>query len=433
MKHSSKPRNEKKKINHTSEDKLDETERNQDIPTTRYEIIPLRLIARFFEEWSDSFNMLRSRHECAAANFEILDKMAYEQAKQVQEMLSQNRTGFINRRVNYDCLPQNGNTFVGPINRGPLHPRFNRVNVEVILSFEFDFDVIILPEHYRELFLLFGRLLEYSGTDPEETTPFGRFMSGLEIYVSMLMIYSSYEPPSFDNEVWEERLLTEEELSNHLSEEQRDRYRGRKFWAVRKNSRRSRRSILQKEEIVFSKDQLLSEKRWSQFVVYLMSADLQADFAEESLPWSKDFARLYLEYRSNPPSNNLNEDCVNEMFDTFLYSKISRMRVWSDCINFNRSTEWCQAWRRIMNNTNADIGDTWKTKKSMQFHQDLNILVKWLAKKLLKSGQSAKKTNIRNFGYITIDSDLNNIKSPAAEKTSFINILNLFIGGSFLS
>lgn len=119
--------------------------------------------------------------------------------------------------------------------------------------------------------------------DPDETTPLERYMSGLEIYISMMLTFSSYETPPMNIDLWEFRRMTDEELSR-LSVEEKIHYRGRKFWTFRKNSRRSRRSLMKnKKEHDSMKG--LSQIMWSEFIVSLMSVFLQAKISNESLPW----------------------------------------------------------------------------------------------------------------------------------------------------
>lgn len=289
-----------------------------------------------------------------------------------------------------------GNFFMGPepYNRGPFLPHFDRRHIETVrmLSFEFESAPILGQEHYQELLSLFKRLIDYVGMDPERANPVERYLSGVEIYISMMTTFSSYETPSMNIDQWEERTMTEEELSR-LDEWKRDNYRGRKFWAIKKSFTRTRRSETQKEETCYSLEEL-SKQRWSELIVYMMSAFLQAGSAGEFIVWSDNFARLYLRYRAGS-SLNIVDDCLNKNFDTFLYSKISRMQDWSNCVHFSLSEkpdDWCQAWRRIMLNYNNGISKPIRPRK---FHQDLKTLIDWLSDKIFTKS-SIKSVVLKN-------------------------------------
>lgn len=404
---------------------LDNVEESNSLGVTRspYGIIPFRLISRFFDEWSHSFDMISYQFRCAnPAHFTIFSKMANKQDRYMQKFLSRRNYSTIDDLKAHFCYSrQSGNYFIGPSNRGPFNPRLDRSDVQLMMSFEFNSELIIGQERYHELLGLFKRLIDFIGTDPEET-PFERYLSGVEIYTSMVTTFASYRTPAMNLDLWEEREPTEQELSRY-SVKERNNFRGRKFWDVkRNNNKKSKRSVIQKEKENYSMEKLY-QLMWSKFIVSLMSAFLQAETANESLPWSEDFDRLYLEYKSKRLSDTDDDNCLNNKFDTFLFLKISRMQVWSDCIRSKKLqevNEWCYSWRRVMFNSTVSNESTLLKVRSKQFNQDSKIIVKWLAKKMLTVSHKKMETCHK---YIIHSGNPNQLLFPEQESSTFIKIL----------
>lgn len=403
---------------------------NEGLPTQQYDIIPLPLILRFFEEWSHSFTMRADLFRCSNAasfsriakifsNNDSMEKDRYDTGQQDNEAFL-----FLSRYLNYNDLRlqlfssiNRGNFFIGPeaYLRGPLLPWFGQLDIRLLLAFESECEPIIGREHYQELQSLFKRLVDYVGLDPAQTTTFERYITGLEIYISMMTTFSSYEAPPIDMDLWEERTMTERELSR-LTASDRNNYRGKKFWAIKKKFRRPERSIGQK--LRYSNEQSTKE-RWSQFVVYLMSTFLET---EASTPWADDFARLYMEFKSKPK----HDECLNDKFDTFLYSKISHIQEWVDCVRF-RSTgsyEWCKTLRRIMLSSDLETsGSSWKNRTSKEFHRDLRTLVSWLWQKVSMGSKKRMSPKIV---------DPNQLLFPKEQTSVFVKILGFIFGGSHI-
>lgn len=392
------------KIKHSNRaNGFEKLEERHDLPISQYDIIPLTLISRFFEVWSNSFSTMSNFYECInSAHLKFFnDKLlSYNILKTRQNEINDNNIyHFVINHTNINDLKRHwfssdtgGNFFSVPENRIPSSPRFIQRDVGSMLSFDFDSAPIVGQEHYEEMLSLFKRLIDYVGTNPDDATPFERYILGVELYFSMMTTFASYRTHHFDLSQWEERAMTEEELSR-FSEEERDNYRGKLYWAVKKNFKRSRRSVSRNEEKCYLMKQL-SKKRWSEFVVYIMNAFLDSESYGEDILWANDFARLYIKSRSEL-STKTNGNCLTNELDTFLYSKISRMQEWYDCISFKDTKDpnkWCQAWRRIMLNSNIGSGNTEKKMRPKQFYRDVKILVNWL-KNIVIDKQKARSTD----------------------------------------
>lgn len=372
--------------------KLDKLIDKYDLNISHHSIIPLSLILRFFDEWSESFSVISNSEQCLnmnSASFSQLNRQFLNNSGAPDSDVNQfftNHSILDDLRNHLSASDIGGNFFLGPdrSSRGLFFPRHNELNFEAMFSFEFDSEPIIGEEHYRELLVLFKRLIGYVAMDSEEVTPLERYTSGFELYVSMMTTFSSYEAASFNIDQWEYRTATEEELST-LNLWKRSKYRGRKFWVIKKNFRRPKRNVIQEKKVCYSIDQY-SKQRWSEFVVYLMRAFVKAEASNQTIPWSGEFSWLYLKYRINLSLSNATENCMDEKFDTFLYYKISQYQEWSDCISFkesDESNEWCQAWMRIMLNTDVGSSSSWKDPRQIQFHQDLTVIVDWLRDKIV--------------------------------------------------
>lgn len=319
--------------------KPNKSQENHGLPVSIQDVIPLSVIFRFFEEWFNRFTELLNAHDCPN-------------------------------------LVQNHNSIGSKL---IIPPRFDQVSVEAMSSFFFNSAAVIRQDQYEKLLSLVKSLIEYVETDSKQTTSFEKYMSGVELYISMVTVLARYKtlPPNVINQ-WEPDKMTKDDLSRFQKR--------KKLWTTKENFKRSRRYPVQKEVKCFTVD-VLSQQRWSEFVVYLMSTFLQTDSNDKSVPWSKNFTRLYLEYRSNSLMFS-NKNCLK--FDTYLYSKISQSQDWFDCLNFKEAKKlgkWCQAWKRIMLNLNVGRSDIRKSVTSKLFHQDLKTLVNFLYKKIVIANQ----------------------------------------------
>lgn len=423
--------NRKRKKTSTSRMESSDTDSSKDtqksekikgLKTSEYNVIPLQLILRFFEEWSDSFNMIPNFHECANVGGFAHVAVSFSSSNDInsKDQFLANDTNLDDLRQNLLSLIIHGNTFRGPRPhmRAPSMPQFFQRYVGLMLSFEIDCATIIGLEHYQELLPLFKRLIDYVGMNPEETNPIDRYTAGLELYISMMTTFSSYETVPMNIDQWEEREMTERELSR-FTEEERNMYRGVKYWMIKKSFRRPKRSVMKKEKIGKSTDLALKE-RWSKFIVYLMSAFLQTGATEVSTPWSDDFARLYLEYKSKSLLDS-EDECSNKNFDTFLYLKISRISEWSTCVRSRSkdSFEWCMAWKRLLFTHKLNTGGSWKKLKSKKFHQDLKTLMNWLKEKIYSE---KKKTG--KYGFMIRNGDPNQLLFPKDQRSLFLKVLS---------
>lgn len=76
------------------------------------------------------------------------------------------------------------------------------------------------------------------------------------------------------------------------------------------------------------------------------------------------------------------------------------MQVWPDCINTKKLkevNEWCHAWRRIMLNSSVGTVSNLENDKPKQFNRDSQILMSWLAKKLLTRKYKKIQTNYKHI------------------------------------
>lgn len=195
-----------------------------------------------------------------------------------------------------------------------------------IYRFEYDCEPLIGHQHCEELLNLHIRLLDYVGSNPYEISFYERYTLGTEIYDLMMMIFSSYETPPPNLDLWEQRWPTEAELSEMFGDF--DEYADlppSRFWDIKRNFPKSKRSVLQEKE--FCSMEEISEMRWSEFIVYLMSMFLKANFDDKPLSWSNDFSRLYREYQYKSSPNTVDKAFSNKKFDTFLYLRLSHLAV----------------------------------------------------------------------------------------------------------
>lgn len=422
---------------------LDENEKNS-VRTAEYNIIPLPLIMRFFEQWYYSFTMLPSNFQkCAEATSfsptkyrEFLNNGSNNDSSEEENnyinLFFSNQSSLFGWSERFFTSDIRGNFFVGPRNRAPFHSRFDQSDVEALMLFDFDSESILEQEHYQELLSLFKRLINYVAIDSENTSYFETYTSGIEIYFSMMRTLGSYETRPLNINQWEERTMTEEELSR-FNVLERNNYRGRKFWAIRKNFKRSKRSVKYNQEVHYSLE-FFSEHRWSELVVYSLKAFLAAEISLETTPWSDEFYNLYHQYQSNLRSDNDGDDCLYRSFDTFLLSKFSQTPEWSDCIILNKSKilkEWCQAWKRLID-FNFNSQNPWKKTSTKQFHQDLKTFLKWLSARISIKIQKPIKIKNEYYGFIAGSHNYEISLFLKQEFPGFIKTLSLLFDRSTL-
>lgn len=182
-----------------------------------------------------------------------------------------------------------------------------------------------------------------------------RLLQGFIVFNSMALILVIFEVTPMNIEQWEERYLTDEELSRIRSEERRREVRTQKYWAVRKLNQRDERFVknyhrYKGTESPEIKDLRTAEHlidRWNDFVKDMLIMSIESNSAGKSLSWSCKLTRLHMNYLIDKSKlRNFNHaSCIS--FDSYLYSKISRSSYWFEC-NYNENLtvwkEWCLAW-----------------------------------------------------------------------------------------
>lgn len=125
------------------------------------------------------------------------------------------------------------------------------------------------------------------------------------------------------------------------------------------------------------------KRKWKEFVIGLFQISIDAQSRNEFLIWSSNFTCMYNDYmlhNQNGPNKN---SLVCTSFDKYLFSKIYPTMDWRRCnnhVNLMPSSEWCQAWRRIMKyNISVILTDFDKEKWSKPYLQDVKTLMQWLS------------------------------------------------------
>lgn len=85
----------------------------------------------------------------------------------------------------------NGNTFVGPRNRGPFDPVFGRTREELLNAFEYVAVSIVDAEHFKDLMYVFHSLHDFIKESPRQTAIW-RIPNGLDLFITMTSIFSAY-------------------------------------------------------------------------------------------------------------------------------------------------------------------------------------------------------------------------------------------------
>lgn len=254
----------------------------------------------------------------------------------------------------------NGNIFIGPTNRGPLHPGFQRTEEGTLEAFEWDAQSILHPSHYNTLVILFRRLLDFVSR-AHGMYPFQRLIEGFNLFVSMSISLRPFGVTTMVNEQWEEREPTDEELKNVRPDQMRREMRTQKYWAITKSPPRYKRSTSVLEERSLPEGSV-TKCKLSIFVSDLMKASMEAHSRDEQLSWSSNLTRTYNDYSKFRDSKKVEDDCSNYIsFDEYLYRKISPSYDWHRCNHENdwvKINEWCSAWRRVKISLNVETNST---------------------------------------------------------------------------
>lgn len=326
-----------------------------------------------------------------------------------------------------------GNVFLGPLNRGPFDPTFEKNGDESLEAFEFDVQTIIGSTRYSDLLLLFNEMLEFVQR-PHDQYPFSLLLSGLRIFFEMSLLFSQHSVTLFNSEQWEERVPTDQELMNVKDENFKKEMKTKEYWAIKKRPRRSKRIInyqyrleipqgLQKNNYFIEHLKIF----WRKFIVDLMMISTEATNSVYSPIWSCDFIRLFNEYLVSESSINF-VDCSNcSSFNEFLYSKISDSPDWNKCNDrygqiFN--TEWCLAWKRIKLNLKTETSLFGYDKsmlytvgkiRSETYYRDIKSLMSWVSSTMHLSDCPKNNPNL-------IVKYPSNPFQPPNRKASFLDI-----------
>lgn len=379
----------------------------------QYHIIPLSLISRFFQVWltDESTGSLQTDfNDCVVTLFgrirRSMQKILIAQVRNSPEFsnddfyniqsnlqYSSNNTFFFNMFGRaYSWL--NGNVFIGPRNRGPFSPTFERDEGELLEAFEFDSEPIIGRQHYRESLNLFFQLLDFLNQAPS-MFPFDRLLYGFSLFSSMTITLSEYPTALMHSGDWELREPTDAELSNLRSSQLRRVVRGQRYWSIKKQPERSPRSVEYHYESIETPPEVVPltmgelKIRWSQFVEDMMKIVMEARSRGESVVWSCNFTRLYKDYLKQKLDSNFKCNYCKS-FDEYLFSKIKTSWNWRRCNNAMLTTsEWCLAWKQIVAtlvNYDTSFIDVDGSKKvhargsrSVSYLRDVEVFTRWLS------------------------------------------------------
>lgn len=389
---------------------------------TQYYIIPLPLISKFFQVWlaDEPINFQEDEdlhlNSCALTLIgrlkRSMQKLVIARLKSSREFSYQNRYKieidvelYENDTFSVDLLSHadnwlNGNIFLGPSNRGPFDPNFNKSSEESLTAFEVYVAPIIGQSHYKKIVSLYTELRSFVRT-VGEMDPVERIIEGFNLFFSMTILMNEYGLTLMNLEQWEERGPTDEELTDVKDENLKRELKNEKFWAIKRDQERPQRDtgrsfdsrIEPVEKRFYSLEQ--SKYRWSKFVMKLMELSLTA--RKQAPAWLCNFTQLYNDYLFNYANVKENNSFSPVSFDQFLYSKISRSIDWRRCVQLEELTtkkKWCLAWRRViaMPNTPINIsGNRYEFAKRfasrgqiimVRYSKDIEVLMDWLIRKI---------------------------------------------------
>lgn len=377
--------------------------------TSQYHIIPISLINKFFKVWLGELPTIPN------LNYNGCEQTIYGRLKRsmqkllivkiIRESLVNNRNMIINNLTNADVnlfseiFSHNknwlsGNVFIGPRNRGPFDPIFERNEDESLEAFEYDVEPIIGKIRYLEFLSLYRELLEF--VREPNSYPYSRLMCGLHLFFGMTLMFDQHNLTPMDASHWQEREPTSNELKKVKTKKLRREMRTQKYWAIKKHPRRSPRNSDYYTYTMFEEKESSVMKpikyAWTKLIVDLMMVSTRT--LEKKYPtWSCNFTLLFDKYLSNELNRN-NDDCSNcETFDEFLYSKISLSDDWNRCNNGTiTSKKWCQAWNRIKMDFYARIDSfgysrlkffRFSEHKKKSYLKDVETFISWISYTIL--------------------------------------------------
>lgn len=245
-----------------------------------------------------------------------------------------------------------------------------------------------------------------------------RLVDGFNLFFSMTILLNKYDLTIMNLDQWEERAPTDEELAEVEDENLRKALKNQKFWAIKKEPKRSSRSIKHsfnfavrpKKEKIFLEQN--SKHRWTEFVVDLMKLSL-VPRETEPFTWLCNFTCFFNDYLFDYAGKNETDHSTGVSFDQFLYSKILPSIDWRRCNNYEEikpKKEWCVAWKRIMANSDIRINFTDINKNNVRFRnrkqrsksylQDIETLVDWFSLKIEFSKCEKTKQELIKLQYV---------------------------------
>lgn len=394
---------------------------------TPYHIIPLSLITKFFQLWQSNESEDTRQTYSNGCVFTLigrlrrsLRKLLMVQMKNMNAFSDEDRHNIaVNVQTNendtffaemfgraHSWL--NGNIFLGPRNRGPFHPEFQKNEEELLRAFEFDSEPIIGSQHYEESFLLHSELIRFVSEAPEMTL-LDKLLKGFDIYYTTTFVLVRYDMTRMDIEKWELREPTDDELLEVRTAQLRREMRTERYWDIKKQPRRFSRSAdhlyetaqgLQRT-IPATKDEL--KYLWSEFLLDIMKISINDRIQGESFTWSYNLSRLYEDFLFRMSDTADTSTCAS--FDEYLYSKISSSDDWISCNNekpLQSASKWFLAWRRIMSKSCVEFilivekskgFCNYRIPPSKSYFSDVETLMQWLSSKISLTECKKKKVH----------------------------------------
>lgn len=370
---------------------------------SQYNIIPLPLISQFFRVWFD--DALEDIPEVNINNclFTLIGRLRRSMKKLlivqirnagllpihelhtiVSSLGSFENPNFFTELFRRANSWLRGIGFLGHRNRGPFSPEYGRRGPQLQLAFEHDAEPIIGRVRHRNLLQLHNGIFEFVLT-AEQETPLDRLLNGYYLFSSMMFRLVRYDLTPMDEEQWEEREPTDEDLARVTNPELKRRLKTEKYYAIKKiphlRDRRSEEYFHYEVEEELPTTGLVKHS-WNQLIMNLMRFSIDARSRNKTLSWSCNLTSWYNDYFSH----GLDDPAICKSFSKFILSKISLNRNWQECNNGTSlmvSEDWCQAWRRILNLsknlTNESLETDMIQPLSKSHLEDVTILMRWMS------------------------------------------------------
>lgn len=404
-----------------------------------YHVIPLSLIAKFFQVWlsSDASVTLNANASlCATTMFHrlkrSLQKLIIVKLIRSRRFFTRIQHGNENIHFNVDRLFSvetleqadgwlNGNIFLGPENRGPFNPNFDKDEEELLDAFEDNAKEILGNDQYNELLHLFSELRDFL-IEAEDMSSIERLTEGFDRFFLLYTCMNRYDITLMNREQWENRRPKNKDLKEVKSDELKRDLKNTKFWAIKKKPKRFQRSVDYHRTNEDTNENLLTheilikdlKRHWSKFVIGLMKISIEARSDDQTFIWLSNFTCMYNDYLFNH-FDETNTNCSTcGGFDEYLYDKIISFREWGIC-NSNEKTllksDWCLAWRRILNSSietelekNSHKNFRNHKHRSKLYLQEAETIVFWLSSQLKTKKKIEYKTNLTKLSLHSFES-----------------------------